>query len=50
MTAFISGMDFSLDGNALKGFREWLITQYNINSNLSWMGIIDCAYINKIEE
>lgn len=50
VTAFISGMDFSLDGNALKGFREWLITQYNINSNLSWMGIIDCAYINKIEE
>ncbi|ECE0501100.1 hypothetical protein HB82_01140 [Salmonella enterica subsp. enterica] len=49
VTAFISGMDFSLDGNALKGFREWLITQCNINSNISWMGIIDCAYINKLK-
>lgn len=47
--SFILGMDFSVDNRMLEEFREWLVMRYAINSNLSWMRLIDYIYDNEIK-
>ncbi|MEW2680057.1 hypothetical protein AB1A27_23305 [Escherichia coli] len=48
--AFILGMDFSFDGKMLEGFREWLLLQYNVRSNLSWMKLVELIYADNVNE
>ncbi|AGQ75572.1 hypothetical protein EI265_13605 [Salmonella enterica] len=49
VVSFILGMDFSFNSKVLEGFREWLIIRHSINSNLSWMKLIDYIYDNEIK-
>ena len=43
-------MDFSFDGKMLEGFREWLLLQYNVRSNLSWMKLVELIYADNVNE
>ncbi|HAJ2498532.1 TPA: hypothetical protein HMP72_24015, partial [Escherichia coli] len=42
--------DFSFDGKMLEGFREWLLLQYNVRSNLSWMKLVELIYADNVNE